>query len=92
LTSFDSVKPWSTLRQGSRPALREIHAIVAQSRTPGLRYSKQIIFNIHKTMLPEPAKDLKPTVGFQARFFWEGQIFWKILTDNGLQKQKTIKT
>jgi hypothetical protein len=42
--------------------------------------------------LPEPARNQKPTVGFQARFFWEQPARRKFPAINGLQVQKSPKT
>ena len=49
-------------------------------------------FNVHATILSHIRENLKPMVGFSARFFLEGKIFRKILADNDLQTQKTTKT
>jgi hypothetical protein len=49
-------------------------------------------FNVHKMILPDPSKTKKPTVGFQARFFWEGFEPCKFLAINGLQAKKSPKT
>jgi hypothetical protein len=42
-------------------------------------------FNFHAGMLRKPAKTEKPTVGFQARFFWNGFKQRKSMAINGLR-------
>jgi hypothetical protein len=64
------------------PAFWKIHP-----NRPALNF-----FNIHATILPGPAKNRKPTVGFSARFFVQASIQRKILTNNGLQTPNTTKT
>jgi len=63
--------------------MREIHAVVAPMGSR-LRRRCHDLFNIHSTILAEPAQNKKPTVGFLARFYLRPKIFQKILTDNNL--------
>jgi hypothetical protein len=43
-------------------------------------------------MMTQLPKNKKPTEGFQARFFGEAQILWKILTCNNLRNEKALKS
>jgi len=72
--------------------MRETHAMAAPTGIRQHRWLFTIIYNIHALMMAQLLKIKKPTVGFSARFFFEAQISWKILTDNDLLKQKSNKT
>jgi hypothetical protein len=59
---------------------------------PGLALN---FFNVHAARLPETLETQKPTVGFLARFFWEGSnrrnsLSFKLL--RGIKSQTIAKT
>jgi hypothetical protein len=49
-------------------------------------------FDIHALIMAQAGADRKPSIGFQARFFWEelNRRLW--LTHNGLRREKSPKT